>query len=143
MTRFVKILFLILAVVTLPLRAVAAVAMWNCGPDHHGSVVIADHEHAHAGFHVVEHDHVGHDPVSHGHGAHEHHDESLALQDGDNPSPSASACSACAACCVGGAVALSAWSSFLPAPPGTSRIPFAEQRISGTTPDQLDRPPLV
>ena len=130
-----KTLILLLALIALPLRGVAAVAMCNCAQDQHAAIAMsmdqsADHDsHDHAGDHT--HDASGHDAA--GHGGNSDHQSA----------PAVSACSACTACCVGGAVVPSAWISFSSAPIGASRIPFLEQRFTGVVPAQLERPPLL
>lgn len=124
-----KTLILLVALFALPLRGMAAVAMWHCVQDQRDAAnVSAEHAADHHGVH--EHAAGGsHDPAGH--------------QPGGHPSfPSASACSACAACCVGGAVVPSAWPAFSFAPIGASRIPFLERRLTLVVPAQLERPPL-
>ena len=135
MIRKLKTLILLLALVALPLRGLAAVAMCDCAQNQHAAIAMSmdqspDHHgsNEHAGDHA--HDGSGHDAAGHG-GNTDHQSSSTA-----------SACSACTACCVGGAVVPSAWNSVSFAPIGASRIPFLEQRVTGVVPAQLERPPL-
>ena len=130
MTGKLKTLILLVALVALPLRGMAAVAMMHCGQ---GNERGAASQSAHGGGH----DHGDHAAL-HGHEPGSHEDSS-----GHSSSPVAAACSACAACCIGGAVAPSAWQSLSFAPIGAGRIPFAEQRFTGFVPAQPDRPPLL
>jgi len=130
-----KTLILLLALIALPLRGVAAVALCDCAQDQHAAIAMSMDQswdqhgsHDHAGDHT--HDGPSHDGANHG-------------GDGDQQSsPAASACGACTACCVGGAVAPSAWISLSSAHIGASRIPFLERRVMGVVPAQLERPPL-
>ena len=134
MTGKFKILILLVALVALPLRGIAAVAMWHCAQDQHEKSASTD---GHGDYHgqPVEQD---------GHGADHAHD--AAAQDessGTQASAAAPSCSACAACCVGGALVPSAWSSFSLEAPGASAIAFVPRSFTGVVPAQLERPPLV
>lgn len=129
MTGKFKVLILLVALVALPLRGMAAVAMWHCAQDQRDAMSVSVDEHAgHRGAHA---DGSGHDSASH------------EAPDGHPATHAASACSACAACCAGAAVVPAALTSFSFAPIGASRIPYAEQRFTGFVPAQPDRPPLV
>ena len=120
MTVRLKTLILLVALVALPLRGMAAVAMWHCAQgDARGTMSQPAGEHE---------------------GGHHH---AAAEGGADHSAHATSACSACAACCIGGAVAPSAWQSLSFAPIGAGRIPFAEQRFTGLVPAQPDRPPLL
>ena len=142
MTGKLKTLILLVALVALPLRGMAAVAMMHCAEGNERGAV------SQQAAHGSGHDHADHaamesaevaDPAA-------HHGHEPGSQEGstDHPSsPVATACSACAACCIGGAVAPSAWQSLSFAPIGAGRIPFAEQRFTGFVPAQPDRPPLL
>lgn len=131
MTAKLKSLILLFALIALPLRGMAAVAMWHCVQDQRDTTSVSADQHAEdRGMHG---DHADH---SHGAAAHENPSEHPA-------SPAASACSACSACCVGGAVAPAAWPAFSFARIGASRIPFTERRFTGFVPAQLERPPLL
>ena len=135
MTGRLKTLILLVALLALPLRGMAAVAMWHCAQDQREAMTVSADQNA-------AHHHGSHADGAVGHSS---HDESAA-RDGpveDPVSPTASACSACAACCVGGAVVPAAWPAFSFAPIGASRIPFTERRFTGFVPAQLERPPLL
>lgn len=129
MAAKLKLLILLVALVALPLRGLAAVAMCDCAQDHHEKSALLD-----------GHDHYDQNQADHSHGQ-------GGAADGDpaglQGSPAASSCSACAACCVGGAVAPAAWDSFSLAPAGASVIAFVEQGFTGVVPEQLERPPLA
>ncbi len=126
-----KILILLVALVALPLRGMAAVAMLHCPQDQHETAISADGHGDHHGMHGEQD--AGHDHTFAVHG------EPAESQG----SPTASSCSACAACSVGGAAVPAAWTSFPLEPPGASLIAFAEQGFAGVVPAQLERPPLV
>lgn len=82
-----RILLTIMLLLALPLQGFAAAAMMNCAPSHHGlpgSAVV----HEDAAPHAHHHD-SDHDPAS-------------------TSSRGKHACSACAACCIGGALMPSA-----------------------------------
>ena len=142
MTVRLKTLILLVALVALPLRGMAAVAMMHCAQGNERGAV--SQSAAHGGGHdhgdhaALESAEVADHTALHGHEPGSHEDSS-----GHSSSPVATACSACAACCIGGAVAPSAWQSLSFAPIGASRIPFAEQRFTGFVPAQPDRPPLL
>lgn len=132
MTGKFKLLILLVALIALPLRGMAAVAMWHCAEGQRDAMTVP------AGQSQVAH-------APHGDAAgHSDHHESPAQDstEGETTSPAASACSACAACCMGGSIAPTSWSSFLLAPSGVSRITFTEQRFTGFVPARLERPPL-
>jgi hypothetical protein len=130
MTGKFKILILLVALVALPLRGMAAVAMWHCAQGKAETAVSAD---SHAGHHKHD-DHS----AAHSHEAPSHDDAA------EHPaSPVATSCSACAACCMGGTIAPSAWSAFSFAVIGASRIAFVEPHFTGVVPAQLERPPHV
>ena len=134
MTGKFKFLILLVALVALPLRGMAAVAMWHCMQEQRDAMSVSADQHA------EHHDHQSHSDQAPDHS----HDAATHDESPDHPaSPAASACSACAACCVGGAVVPAAWTSFSFAPIGASRIPFVEQRFTGVVPAQLERPPLL
>ena len=140
MTVRLKTLILLVALVALPLRGMAAVAMWHCAQgDARGTMSQPAGEHEGGHHHAAAEggaDHSAH---------HDQPDHDVAAQDGPagHAAHATSACSACAACCIGGAVAPSAWQSLSFAPIGASRSPFAEQRFTGFVPAQPDRPPLL
>jgi hypothetical protein len=135
MTGKFKLLILLVALVALPLRGMAAVAMLHCAEDRHDAAVAgggAGHHHGdHAAGAAEQSDHHAHEAAA--------HDEPA----GHPASAVTSACSACAACCVGGAVAPPVWPAFAFAPIGASRIPYVEQRFTGVVPARFDRPPRV
>lgn len=82
-----RLLLTIMLLLALPLQGFAAAAMMSCAPSHHGlpgSAVV----HEDAAPHAHHHD-SDHDPAS-------------------TPSRGKHACSACAACCIGGALMPSA-----------------------------------
>ncbi|MBC7207194.1 MAG: hypothetical protein H5U27_11830 [Methyloversatilis sp.] len=82
-----RLLLTFLLLLALPLQGFAAAAMISCAPSHHGlqtTVTLHDDAAAHA-----HHQGGDHDPVS-------------------TPSHGKHACSACAACCIGGALMPSA-----------------------------------
>lgn len=142
-----KLLILLVALVALPLRGMAAVAMWHCAQDQHEESALAEGHDNHApqdghGHESGAHDdHDGHEAGnSHSHAGDVAADGDPAASQG---SPTASSCSACAACCVGGAVVPAAWTSFSPEPPGAGVIAFVERGFTGVVPAQLDRPPLA
>ena len=131
-----KFLLLLIALVALPLRGMAAVAAWHCAElQHERSESTGGHDDGHG-------THAGHEGQAVADTGHSHdtavHDEPA----GSHGTPAAS-CSACAACCVGGAVAPAAWISFPPEPPGAGVIAFFERGFTGVVPAQLERPPLV
>jgi hypothetical protein len=86
--RFVpRLLLIFMLLLALPLQGFAAAAMMSCAPSHHGvpaSVAMHDGSAVHAHHHDSDRD-----PAS-------------------TPSHGKHACSACAACCIGGALAPSA-----------------------------------
>ena len=147
MTVNFKALILALALAVLPLRGIAAVAMWCCAQNQ-GAGVAAGH--------------VDHGGGHHGNGHGSHHEQDAGHEHGQLPSPEpvaaysasldppgdlhppapASACGGCVAGCVGGVVASATWASISFPPPGTCRIPFLEGRFTGIVPAQLERPPL-
>lgn len=132
-------MLLILALVALPLRGMAAVTMWHCAQQHRDAMsVSAD---LHSGHHGTQEDASADHAAQHAHTAEDAAGGSSAPADPQV----ASTCSACAGCCTGGSIAPTAWTSFgfSFAPIGASRIPFIEQRFTGFVPPQLDRPPRV
>jgi len=130
-----KTLFVVLALLALPLRGMATVAMWHCAQDQRDASTVS------AGQHTLTH--AAHGQAASGHSDHRH-DEPAQNGSPEGPmTPSASACSACAACCIGASIAPTGWSSFSFAPIGASRIAFVEQHFTGVVPAQLERPPLV
>ena len=134
MTGKFKLLILLVALVALPLRGMAAVAMWHCMQEQRDAMSVS------ADQHTGQHDHHGtHSDHATGHS----HEASTHDESPDLPSAAASACSACAACCVGGAIVPAAWTSFSFAPVGASRIAFVEPHFTGVVPAQLERPPLA
>lgn len=82
-----RLLLTIMLLLALPLQSFAAAAMISCAPSHHGLPTTAT-MHDDAAAHTRHHD-GDHDPVS-------------------KPSHGKHACSACAACCIGGALMPSA-----------------------------------
>jgi len=126
-----KILILLVALVALPLRGMAAVAMWHCPQDQHETAVSADGHGDRHGMHGEQDADHDHDDAAHGEPAQ------------PQGSPTASSCSACVACCVGGAAVPAAWTSFPLEPPGAGLIAFVGQSFTGVVPAQLERPPLV
>ncbi len=136
MTRALKMLFLVLALAALPLRGMAAVAMWHCAPGQHDAESTSADQHA-------GHDHVHADssePAGHHMPA---MDDVSAATSSSGEGHAVSTCSACAACCMGAAVTPTAWSFFSFAPIGASRIAFIEPHFTGVVPAQLERPPLA
>lgn len=131
-----KALILVLALAVLPLRGIAAVAMWCCAQNQETEVT-ADHA-DHADHGGARHAHE--ETASHGADHSAHHDK----DPGDHHSAkSAPACGGCVTGCAGAVVASSAWTSLSFSPPGTCRIPFLEHRFTGIVPAQLERPPLL
>ncbi len=129
MTGKLKVLILLVALLALPLRGMAAVAMWHCAQDQRDAMSVSLDEHAeHQGVHA---DGSGHASTPH------------EAPDGHPTTHAASVCSACAACCAGAAVVPAALISFSSAPIGASRIPYVEQRFTGVVPARFDRPPRV
>ncbi len=140
-----KLLILLVALVALPLRGMAAVAMWHCAQDQHDESALAEGHDHHAQADGHGHEGSAHDSRG-GHEVDQSHDhEAVATGDagGSQGSPAASSCSACAACCVGGAVVPAGWTSVSPEPRGAGVIAFAERGFTGVVPAQLERPPLV
>ena len=133
MTGKLKYLILLVALVALPLRGMAAVAMWHCAPDHREAMTVSAGQPQEA--------HGAHGDAT-GHSDHHDHDATSGAA-GEPASPAASACSACTACCMGGSIVPTSWSSFSFAPNGASRIAFFERHFTGFVPAQLERPPLV
>lgn len=86
--RFLLILMLLCA---LPLQGFAAASMLRCAPSHHGSTQMDQPAHAAGTGSVQGHMHHGHHGVA-------------ADVDG-TPAHGKYGCSACAACCIGGALA--------------------------------------
>lgn len=130
-----KFLILLVALAALPLRGMAAVAMWHCVQGQHDSAAVSadqhgGHDHAHAdsaepaGHHTPPTDDVSAASASSGDGQ------------------VVSTCSACAACCMGATVAPTDGSFSTFAPIGASRIAFVEPHFTGVVPAQLERPPL-
>jgi len=139
MTVNFKALILALALAVLPLRGIAAVAMWCCVQNQGTGVTAGQVDHG-GGHHGGGH---------HGNGHGSHHEKGSGHEHGQQPdagdlhlSAAASACGGCVAGCVGGVVAPAAWASLSFPPPGTCRIPFLERRFTGIVPAQLERPPL-
>lgn len=138
MIRKFNTLILLVALVSLPLRGMAAAAMWHCvqGPGEAISLTAAQA----AGHHAPHHhappnhtqDHAAADQAAHG------------ASDGDSPAGGNSHHTG-SLCIVGtgAAVAPSEWQAFSFAPIGADRIPFFAQRFTGVVPAQLDRPPLL
>ncbi|MBS0336233.1 MAG: hypothetical protein JSS40_05365 [Proteobacteria bacterium] len=136
MTGKFKFLILLVALVALPLRGLAAVATWHCAQDQRDAMTVSAGPPPDA--------HGTHGEAAAGHSDHHSHDTSV--QDGsagETASPAASACSACTACCMGGSIAPTGWSSLSFLPGGASRIAFFEQNFTGFVPAQLERPPLL
>lgn len=118
MRGLTRILILLLVMVALPLRGVAAVAADVCAA-HHGGALSA---------HADGHDHgSGHEPDA---------------PDSDHSSK-ASICSLCATCSVGATLAPEPSRPVATALAGADRIPFFDARKPGHVPDHPDRPPLV
>ncbi len=139
MTVNLKALILALALAVLPLRGVAAVALWCCAQNQAGGAAAAQADHG--GGHHGHGEYASH---ADDHGAHHG-----TYQEANDPAPAAdapvsgSACGGCVAGSVGAAVAHAAWAMHSFPPPGASRIPFLEQRFTGIVPAQLERPPLA
>ncbi len=136
MTGKFKYLILLVALIALPLRGMAAVAMWHCAEGQRDAMTISAGQPTQA--HGAHGEAAGHSP--------DHHDHDAPAQngtEGEPASPAASACSACAACCMGGSIAPTGWSTFLFAPHGASSITFIEQHFTGFVPARLERPPLA
>ena len=128
-------LFLILALAAFPLRGMAAVAMWHCAPNQHDAASASASEHAgHPNSHNDSAEHAGHHaPAS----------DDAAGASTSTDKQVGSTCSACSACCMGGAIAPTAGSSLTFAPLVASRIAFVEPHMTGVVPVQLERPPLA
>ena len=128
MTR-IRLLILLLALVALPLRGMAAVAMWHCAEDQRSAAGASAHQHA-------GHDHAGNGPAA----AHAGHDASA---EADEAPGGVTTHLANAVCMIatGGPVVTALWQDFSFASIGADRIPFFEHRFTGVVPAQLDRPP--
>ncbi|WP_018228744.1 hypothetical protein [Methyloversatilis universalis] len=90
--RFLLILMLLCA---LPLQGFAAASMLRCAPSHHGSTQVDTSAYADEGHH--------HDPSMPA--VHPTHDGEPAHGADHAPAHGKYGCSACAACCIGGALA--------------------------------------
>lgn len=134
MHRHFKTTVLLLLLLLVPLRGMAAIAMWHCAENQRNSM--SAHHHAELRSSQGE---ASVSPSDHQH----HESPSRDTPPSEPGSPAASACSACAACCMGGSISPSGMSSFFFAPLGASRIAFVEQHFTGVVPAQLERPPLV
>jgi hypothetical protein len=140
MNRLLKTFLLWLLIAALPLQGVAAVVKASCGQRHHSAFMAAGHASGHAHEDGAAH---------HGHG--DMHETMSAADDeppnvgNDSPSDSAkqvhTACSACAACCVGAV-----------APPSSVALTSTFDKVStaltppassftGFIPPGLERPP--
>ena len=130
-----KLFILLMALVALPIRGLAATAMWHCQADQHDAQSVqSDHHHG-------NHEHEAASEGGQKAGGSHHAVAEGAVE--PTSSTAASACSACAACCVGGAAAPAAWMSTPVAPIGATRIAFVEPHFTGVVPAQLERPPLA
>jgi hypothetical protein len=140
MNRFFKTFLLWLLIAVLPLHAVAVTMSTSCGPIHHKAMEVA--------FQVDTHHH--HD----GDSAHSHHHDDADIANSesagsvtDNASPGApdkhqhSACSACAATCVGACAPPSALNS-TPTFDGSEMVVVSPAPLAtGIIPGGLERPP--
>lgn len=133
MPRTIKILFLALALAALPLRGMAAVALWHCAQGENGSTAVLANDHVDGHARAEPSQPSGYHPLSLG--------ESSSATASSGDGHLVATCSACSACCMGGAVALTAWLPFSFAPIGAGRIAFDEPHFIGFVPAQLDRPP--
>lgn len=133
MIRKYKSLVLLILLLALPLRGLAAVAMWHCGQEMQEAIAASAHQHS--GHHDLSMETAGeaNGHAGHGVGAQE---EAPAEQHSSHP---ASACAAVS----GVAFVPQNEGRFAFAPAGASRIPFIGLHFAGVVPAQLDRPPLV
>jgi hypothetical protein len=114
--RFAKLL-LVLMLLALPLRGMAAVVASLCSPSP-GAAAHSQHECCAEG---------------------ETHAPAIPADQGGTAEGT---CSHCATCTAGSA-AVADVPAVLPAPVGASPVPFLELRPLGHVPEQLDRPPLA
>lgn len=136
MRRHFKTTVLLLLLLLVPLRGMAAIAMWHCADNQRNSMTVSAHQHAEP--------HSSHGEPGVSHSAHQHHESPPHHTPPTEPgSQGASACSACAACCMGGSISAPGLPSFFFAPLGASRIAFVEPHFTGVVPAQLERPPLA
>lgn len=125
--RFLLILMLLCA---LPLQGFAATSMLSCAPSHHGGARMEASAHAGEGHH--------HDPSMHA--AHPTDDGAPVHGSDHAPAHGKYGCSACAACCIGGALASPA--PLLPAPAHLHERPLpVPQPAAAFITDGPERPP--
>jgi hypothetical protein len=118
--RATRILILALLLAALPLRGYAG--------------VVADLCESHSSHGPSVEGHVHEEGASHDHG-----DSGVA----DEPSPAASVCSHCAACCASAALAAEPNHGRFLQPPASDRIPFRKRLMRAFHPSHLERPPLA
>ncbi|HEX2539648.1 MAG TPA: hypothetical protein VHM00_01045 [Caldimonas sp.] len=115
MLRTLRLAWVMLLTLALPLQGLAAATMVACGPAHHESVAAAAHD-ADAPHDDRQHGHAQHDHAHHAvtdHPAHAAHGHSAAVHDtvthdvaATEPPPAdvpAQTCSVCASCCTASA----------------------------------------
>lgn len=142
MNRTLKTLLLWLLALALPVQGYAAVAKLSCGPTHHAPTAVSHVERSHlatmsthSGFDHPHHADMTDDGVQAAAGKLDG-DANAALDKTENGK-----CSACATCCVGGAM-LPSMSNWSPVAEGSNlAISAAVSFFSGPIPDGLKRPP--
>ncbi len=133
MIRKYKSLVVLILLLTLPLRGLAAIAMWHCGQEMQDVISASAHQHTDHHEQSMETAGEADGHAGHGHGA---------QQEPSGEKHSSHSASACAAV-SGLAFAPQDEGRFAFAPAGASRIPFVGLHFVGVVPAQLDRPPLV
>jgi hypothetical protein len=126
--RLSRILIVLTLALAVPIQGVAAVTAGLCmALGHHGSGMVASHDHAtdHSGPHANADD----SNVDHGH--------EISVNSSGNPH-----CPPCVACCA--AAAISSFPQiFIPELPTASVFAAPMLAFSGIQPERLDRPPLA
>lgn len=135
MSRALKRLLLWLLIAALPLQGLAAAMQTSCAGVQEGSAHEMMHWHHAATQTSADIEDHGHAHATHDHAPHHADDEADASQH------QASSCSACASCCVGMTMPLTAGT--LPATPTSSELVILAPDVppAGFTPAGLERPP--
>jgi hypothetical protein len=140
MRRVLRLAFVCLLAVALPLQGVSAATMMACGTQQHGShATLAEHDHHVGSFAAEGHSHVTAAETD----EHASHDHASGTSDAKSSSSKHSQkCSICASCCVGAAVPAQPL-SFASVKVTDHFAPLVPRSIAAFVTEGLERPPRL